>query len=667
MSRLPVPGNDNDVWGAILNDFLSVEHTIDGKLKIRTDGTLSDLYSKPAGGIPQSDLSGAVQSVLDAAGTAVQSVNGKTGTSVTLAASDVGAPTTIAGLSDVNTGGVAQSQVLAYDAASGKWLPSTVSSTVVADATNLTKGLIQLSGDLAGSNDATQPTIAGSAITSSKIAPGAISDTHISSTAAIAKSKLAPLGIVDADVSSISQSKITGLTTALGGGLQAANNLSDVGNTGTARTNLGLGTAATKNVSASSLDIQPLGITAPGSSGKVADAAHVHAMPRLDQVSTPTASVNFGGQKITNVANGTGANDVAAFGQIPVAGTTGGTYAAGNDSRITGAEQTANKGVAGGYASLGSDGKLVASQLPSLSVSTTYVVNSQAAMLALAAHQGDVAVRTDLSETFILTTSDPTQLGNWQQLLTAASVTSVNGQTGNVTIPNAASNVPGLVELTGDLGGSYNSPTVAKVNGVTLPGTSPTSGQVLTATGSSAAAWQTPAAGISLDSTAADIQPLGTQAAGSIGKAADAGHVHAMPRLDQVGLPTAAVALNAQKITGLANGTASTDAAAFGQIPTVGAAGSGAGNALSANDPLVLGAVQSVNGIAPSSGALTITPAQISPTIAVVAMYSSGEYPLRNTITTNASQTVIWLGPVAPPIGGGYALNGVDIWDQTVS
>ena len=71
-----------------------------------------------------------------------------------------------------------------------------------------------------------------------------------------------------------------------------------------------------------------------------------------------------------------------------------------------------------------------------------------------------------------------------------------------------------------------------------------------------------------VDTTATDIQPLGTQAAGSTGKAADAGHVHAMPRLDQVSAPTASVALNSQKITGLANGTASTDAAAFGQIPT---------------------------------------------------------------------------------------------------
>ena len=39
-------------------------------------------------------------------------------------------------------------------------------------------------------------------------------------------------------------------------------------------------------------------------------------------------------------------------------------------------------------------------------------------------------------------------------------------------------------------------------------------------------------------------------------------------KLNQLAAPTAAVAMNAQKITGLANGTVATDAAAFGQIPT---------------------------------------------------------------------------------------------------
>lgn len=39
MARLPVPGDDTNVWGTILNDFLTVEHNADGTLKVRNDDT----------------------------------------------------------------------------------------------------------------------------------------------------------------------------------------------------------------------------------------------------------------------------------------------------------------------------------------------------------------------------------------------------------------------------------------------------------------------------------------------------------------------------------------------------------------------------------------------------------------------------------------------------
>lgn len=73
--------------------------------------------------------------------------------------------------------------------------------------------------------------------------------------------------------------------------------------------------------------------------------------------------------------------------------------------------------------------------LPSLVTSHTFVVASQAAMLALSATMGDIAVRTDVSETFILSGSDPTQLSNWTELLSpTAPVSSFNGRTGAITL-----------------------------------------------------------------------------------------------------------------------------------------------------------------------------------------------------------------------------------------
>jgi hypothetical protein len=105
-----------------------------------------------------------------------------------------------------------------------------------------------------------------------------------------------------------------------------------------------------------------------------------------------------------------------------------------SNGRLTSA-LAAVTGTASGICPLDSGSKIPVTYLPSVAVSNTYVVASQSAMLALSANVGDVAIRTDLSETFILATTPASTLGNWKQMLSPTSaVTSVNSQTGTITL-----------------------------------------------------------------------------------------------------------------------------------------------------------------------------------------------------------------------------------------
>lgn len=87
---------------------------------------------------------------------------------------------------------------------------------------------------------------------------------------------------------------------------------------------------------------------------------------------------------------------------------------------------------------LGANGKLNTSVLPAIAISDTFVVATQEAMLALTAEVGDIAIRTDLSKSFILKADGASTLDNWQELLTPTdAVTSVAGKVGVVTLVKA--------------------------------------------------------------------------------------------------------------------------------------------------------------------------------------------------------------------------------------
>ncbi|MDN5274762.1 MAG: hypothetical protein JWP06_663 [Candidatus Saccharibacteria bacterium] len=186
MARLPNVGSDEGTWGQVLNDFLSVSHSV--------DGTIKDV--------------GVVAS--KANDNAVVHVSGDESVSgiKTFAASPI-VPTPSSPTQAANKGYV-----------------DTVTSSGAPNATTIAPGLVQLAGDLGGTaTSATAPVITNNAITTAKIATGAvtsneiadstITNTDISTGAAIAKSKLAALNIGDADVNTISESKVTNLTTDL--------------------------------------------------------------------------------------------------------------------------------------------------------------------------------------------------------------------------------------------------------------------------------------------------------------------------------------------------------------------------------------------------------------------------------------------------------------------
>ena len=95
---------------------------------------------------------------------------------------------------------------------------------------------------------------------------------------------------------------------------------------------------------------------------------------------------------------------------------------------------------AGNVPELDINGKLPESTIPSLAITDVFVVDSESAMLALNdAKTGDVAVRTDISTSFILSAIPASTLSNWIEFLANPDhpVTSVNGKTGNVTLTGA--------------------------------------------------------------------------------------------------------------------------------------------------------------------------------------------------------------------------------------
>ena len=137
------------------------------------------------------------------------------------------------------------------------------------------------------------------------------------------------------------------------------------------------------------------------------------------------ASANIAQTKILNLTTDLAAKALGTTDHIAGAGLTGGgTLAASRTFDVVGGtgitvnandvavnttviQAKSEKGVANGYAPLDGNNLVPTVHMPPLAVNEVFVVASQAAMLALTAQRGDMAIRTDNGKTYVLSTDAP--------------------------------------------------------------------------------------------------------------------------------------------------------------------------------------------------------------------------------------------------------------------
>ena len=315
----------------------------------------------------------------------------------------------------------------------------TVTSAMIANNTIV-------NADISTSADIAKTKIAGTAVTvadtgtvtSTMIADGTIVNADINASAAIDKTKISGTAITAADTGTVTSTLIANDTIVN----------ADINPTaGIAYTKLSLGGTITSAdlvdgtivasdiadgaITTAKMAVDPYARanhTGTQAASTISDFNTAVRTNRLDQMAAPTASVALNAQKITGLANPTSDQDAVTLKYL-----------------------TDQKAAVNGIASLDGSGKIPTAQLPATAIADVFPVSSEAAMLALTADTGDIAIRSDLNKSYILRATPATTLSNWNELLTPTdTVLSVDGNTGVVNLSGLYVNHSGDT-MTGDL------------------------------------------------------------------------------------------------------------------------------------------------------------------------------------------------------------------------
>lgn len=530
MARLPIPGKDAGSWGNILNEFLSVELNTDGTLKSGgslgayaplSNPTFTGTVTVPT---PTSATSAANKQYVDAQIAAGAPEADASTKGILQLSGDLGGTATsptVPGLAGkVNTTTTVNGQALSTNVTLD---PDDLDDTSTTHKFISTAELAKLAGIETGADvtDATNVNAAGATMNTDTNVSGNAwvldEDTLISNS----NTKVPTQQSVKAYIDEAVTSGAPDATASTKGKVRLAGDLS--------------GTADVPTVPALNNKVNKAGDTMTGKL-ILPQIQITGGSPVTDYVlmtdnvgngtwkpvpSAPVISVN-GKQNIVVI-------DKADVGLSNVDNTNDANkpISSATQTALNAKENTANKGVANGYASLDGSGTIPVSQLPNQSgsyipltakgvadgvatldsstlIPTTQLPNIPYAKLPVGTSGSTIMAGNDSRVTNAIQNSaldtDNTLAANSDARIATQKATKeyVDNQIASGTAPDATGASKGIIQLAGDLGGTADAPTVGAAAGLknltttvtTTSATAPSSGQFLRASNNSTATWQ---------------------------------------------------------------------------------------------------------------------------------------------------------------------------------